>query len=593
MYMFRIRHNTTSGFTLIETVVAIGLFLILIYGIYLSYANILESLTHAQLRVDATSLIEDELEVVRNMPYQDVGIQGGYPSGKLQAQKNIVLGGVVFTLSTTVRSIDDPFDGLAGGAPNDTAPADYKLVEIETRCDFCPGFVPVVMTGQVSPRGGLETTTNNGSLFVNVFDAFGEPVSGATVHVVNTALNPTIDITDVTNLSGVLQLVDIPTSTSAYQVSVSKSGYSSEKTYALGDPQNQNPLTPHATIASQQVTSLSFAIDRVSALTLRTLTDMCVPVSSASFLHEGTKLIGEDPNVLKYSTSVITNAQGALTISNLEWDTYSLSDTTAAYDISGTRPLFPLGLNPATTTPVFITMAPTQASGLLVTVKDGGGNPLRDATVTLTRTGFSDTVITGRRTLTQTDWSGGGYSSQSGGIDDSVPGSLSLVFASSTYPTSTEFIISNTFNVGTSSGALFYDFSWNPSSQPPATGVDSLRFQVAANNDDATWDFLGPDGTSATFYTSSSASLYGGHANNRYFRYKAFFETDDPAVSPTLSDVSFAISSFCVPPGQAFFNNLSVATYTLTIQKPGYQTFTDSAVSVSGSWQEYIATLVP
>ena len=52
--------------------------------------------------------------------------------GVLEHTKNITRNGVVFNLVTTVRNIDDPYDGVVGGSPNDTAPADYKLVEISS-----------------------------------------------------------------------------------------------------------------------------------------------------------------------------------------------------------------------------------------------------------------------------------------------------------------------------------------------------------------------------------------------------------------------------------------------------------------------------
>lgn len=580
-----------TGFTLIETIVALGLFIIIVYGIYFSFANILQALTQGQLRAEATSLIEDEFEVVRNMPYQDIGIQGGFPPGKLLAQKTVNLGGVLYTLTTTVRNMDDPFDGLAGGVPNDTAPADHKLVEFAIRCDTCTYFVPFSVTGRIAPRG-LETTTNNGSLFVNAFNAFGKPVSGATVRVVNTALIPAIDITDATNNSGVLQLIDIPTSTSAYQITVSKPGYTSEKTYTQGDPQNPNPLTPHATIASQQVTSVSFAIDQVSTIVMHAFDEFCTGISGARFTQRGTKLIGKDPDVLKYSTTTIMDASGKATRANLEWDTYFFDNTTAGYDIAGTRPFLPFTLNPASSTSLFITMAPAQPTSLLVRVIDASGNALDGATATLTRTGFSSTLLTGRRAFFETDWGGGRYASQSGGLDDSA-GMIRLLQSGGAYPTSTKWFVSNTLDVGTSTAAVFATLAWNPTSQPVQAGANSLQFQLASNNDNTTWNFIGPDGSSGTFYTSSSMPISSHHANKRYLRYQAFLYTQDETVTPGLSDISFEFSSQCVPPGQAFFSGIAADTYTLTVSKPGFQVFTSAALSVVSGWQEYVVTLVP
>jgi hypothetical protein len=66
----------------------------------------------------------------------------------------------------------------------------------------------------------------------------------------------------------------------------------------------------------------------------------------------------------------------------------------------------------------------------------------------------------------------------------------------------------------------------------------SLRFQVAgSNNFGGPFNFIGPDGTAATFYTSSPASITQFNGN-RYLKYKAFFTTTNSTVTPTLNEVT-------------------------------------------------------
>ena len=66
----------------------------------------------------------------------------------------------------------------------------------------------------------------------------------------------------------------------------------------------------------------------------------------------------------------------------------------------------------------------------------------------------------------------------------------------------------------------------------------SLRFQVAgSNNANGPFNFVGPDGTAATFFTTSGVSL-SQFNGLRYLRYKAFLATTDNTVTPTLSDVT-------------------------------------------------------
>lgn len=566
-----------TGFTLIELLIGAAIFAIFVVSIYSAYSNVLDITNKIRLNAAGINLIRNEIEMIRNLPYEDVGIQGAYPIGKLLAEKPVFFNNIAFVLKTTVRNVDDPFDGTIGGTPNDTAPADYKLVELEINSPEHPGFSPVKLTTTIAPRH-LETTTNNGALFINVFDAFGQPVSGANVSVINNTLSPPIQINDTTNINGILQLVDIPTSTLAYKIKVSKNGYSSDQTYPLGAPENPNPLKPHATVSQQQVTAISFAIDRVSNIYLKTVNQMCQAIPNISFSQNGTKLIGQAPDVLKYSASSATNLNGEKTISNLEWDTYNFFNLDENYDLSGSQPLWPLILNPNSNIGMIWTMELKNPLALLVTVQDTNNQPVANVSVRLTKTGFDKVLYTGRRFFSQTDWSNGQYSAQSGGIEDNNPtGEVKLMLTEGKYPTSTEaWLISSTFDLGTSS-TTFYNLSWQPENQPTETGPESFKLQIAANNDNSTWDFIGPDGTS--------------YNNNRYLRYKVFLKTQNENFTPKLEEIKFEFSSSCIPSGQVFFNGLVNGTYALSVQKSGYQT-ASATVSISENWQEYKVTLI-
>ncbi len=581
-----------GGLTLIETLIGSALFGIIATAIYFSFANILDITTNTKLIESATGAIQSRIEVIRNMPYQDIGIDGGWPAGKLPVATTTVYDGTPFQLSFTVRNIDDPFDGTLGGTPNDTAPADYKLIEIVAGCPLCKHFIPVILTARVAPKG-LENASTNGTLFVNVFDADGSPVSGANVMVTNGSTTPTIFINDTTNMNGVLQLVDIPTSTSNYQIFVSKTGFSSDKTYPPGTVANPTPIRPHATVAQAQVTQVSFAIDALSAMLIQSADEFCAPVSNVAFTEVGTKLIGTSPDVLKYSTSSTTGGGGIVT-RNLEWDTYTFTPSNAVYDLAGyTSPLV-LALDPAQSYTTHWTVVPKSSSALLISVSDASSSlPLGSATTTLTKTGFSSSATTGRRTVIQNTWSGSGnsgFDSLSTGVDTSGGELKLLVNASGTYTTGIEeWLISNTFDFGTSTTSFFM-IETNPQNQPTSTGADSLRFQVAANNDGATWNFVGPDGTSGTYFSSDDSLAYFN--GRRYMRYKVFLKTADETVAPSLDSVTITFGSNCFPGSQAFFSGLSSGSYTLTIERSGYQT-TSTLISIGSGWQEQKIFLSP
>ena len=581
------------GFTLIETLLAIGIFTIISLGIYFSYSNILDVIVSSQANLVALSAIDNELEVIRNMKYQDVGIQGGSPAGKLVAEKIIQQSGIPFTLKTYVRNIDDPFDGTIGGTPNDLASADYKLIELELSCPACPRFSTRTVTTRVAPLN-LEGLTKNGALFVNVFDASGQPISGANVNIINNSVNPAININDITGVNGMLQLVDIATSSAKYEVTVTKPGYSTDKTYQPGVPGNPNPTKPHATVANQQVTQISFAIDRTSVLNLATNDQMCVPVASVDYIQTGSKLIGTDPDVFKYLATHVTDANGYKTIDNLEWDTYAFQNIDPAFDISGMSPLSPLTIDPFTSKVITWVMEPKNPSALLVTVQDQNGQFINDASVQLTKTGFDQTKMSGRRTVTHTDWTGSlNTTSKTPNLEtDNPAGSITVKFIGGKYATSSEEFVSSTIDFGTSN-TLFYNLSWTPVSQPPQTGADSLKIQIAANNDNLNWNFVGPDGTLGTYYTTSNIPIHASHNGKRYMRYKLYVQTINDQFTPRLDDITIEFHSSCGLDGQAYFSGLVNGTYTLTIQKTGFQTITDTNVAISGGWKIYKATLLP
>lgn len=80
--------------------------------------------------------------------------------------------------------------------------------------------------------------------------------------------------------------------------------------------------------------------------------------------------------------------------------------------------------------------------------------------------------------------------------------------------------------------------SWNGTT--PAN--TSLQFQVAASNSaSGPFSFVGPDGTSGTFFTTeASLSQFNG---KRYLKYKAIFVTTNNTVTSTLNDVTVCYDS--------------------------------------------------
>ena len=81
--------------------------------------------------------------------------------------------------------------------------------------------------------------------------------------------------------------------------------------------------------------------------------------------------------------------------------------------------------------------------------------------------------------------------------------------------------------------ADFGTISWD--NQSP--GSTELKFQIATNNNNSTWNFVGPDGSSATYYETSGANVWSGHDGKRYIKYKAYLGTTNSSQTPALKEV--------------------------------------------------------
>lgn len=589
------------GVSLIEAVIATAIFAMLAIATYEAFGMAMRVVQTTRTVIAMTALGNEQIEIIRNIPFEDVGIEFGVPLGVIPHTQNITRGGTEYEVTTTIRNIDDPFDGQIGSTTNnDLSPADYKLVEVEIDCPGCSTTLgPSSFTTLVAPQG-LETSSTNGALFVEVLNASGLPVPGASIHIENNAESPPIVIDDVTSTEGLLQIVDTVPGVDAYAITASKAGYSTAQTYTPGAPTNPNPKKEHATVQLQTLTEITLFIDEESSMDFESIDSSCSGIGGVDFALSGGQLIGTSPDVYHHDSPHTTNGSGNLSLTGLEWGTYTLTFTDAAYDLAGTIPLFPLSLTPGSSENVQLVVTPSNPESLVVTVRDAATDlPLSNAEVVIESATYQATSTTGVGFVGQTDWSGPSGQTDFGdttaylsatNIETADPvGDIKLTHSAGVYDVSGT-LTSSTFDTGGAS--MFERIEWLPLSQPVDTGVDSVRFQVASNNDNATWDFVGPDGTSGTYYTVSDQNLHPSHDGDRYMRIQAFLSTTDTAFTPTVSEVSVTYTSGCVPPGQVYFGGLTADTYDVTVTRGGYSPQTQ-VITVNPGWQEYLFGLSP
>ncbi|HJQ31083.1 MAG TPA: Ig-like domain repeat protein [Pyrinomonadaceae bacterium] len=123
--------------------------------------------------------------------------------------------------------------------------------------------------------------------------------------------------------------------------------------------------------------------------------------------------------------------------------------------------------------------------------------------------------------------------------------------------------------------------SWNATT--PAN--TSVKFQAAASNSAlGPFNFVGPDGTPATYFTTSGASL-SQFNGKRYLKYKAYLGTSYGTATPTLGAVSacFADAAPSIAAGAAISRQRGSASVNSQIATAGDTFFAAGTLSVTAT----------
>ncbi len=589
------KQKKISGYTIIELIVSVAVFVILTSAFLAAYSALAKSVKLARAKTILSSMASQYMEIVRNLPFSQVGTIHGVPSGSLPDETSpivVTMAPITYKIYYEVTWTDDPADKTA--LTGDTYPTDYKQVKMKV-LNTTTGQI-TAFTTSVVPQG-LETPGNTGVLQVQVFNSTGQPLSNVDVSI--TGVSNGIALNVKTDSSGQWVQVGLPPGTNAYHLVATKSGYSTDQTYPL-TAQNPNPVNPDPTIQAGKVTKVPLQIDLLSNLTIKTLDSLCQPINGIGVQTIGAKTIGIHPTIYKFNQTNISGsgsfAPGQIAYNNIEWDTYTPSLTTTtlqSYNIRGTSPIQKIDVLPGTSQTFSIILTAATNNSFLVIVKDATTKaPLEGATVELQKGGSQpqDYIgYTGGSVWVQNDWTGGsGFASWSSSTPDTYwaaspniyinngSNDIQLLKTGGHYQiNATSTLESSSYDTGTSA-SNFTTITWSPISQDAST---TLAVQIAANNDNTTWNYVGPDGTDKTYYTVSGTNISSSLDNNRYLRYKVFLQTTDDKKSPALSSINFNYVSGCYTPGQYLFDDVTPSggtAYTLTVTLPGYQTFIDT-----------------
>lgn len=384
---------------MIEILIALAVLSILGLTVFRLSAISSQLVSYTRARIAARHLALEKIELIRNIAYEDVGTLGGIPPGPIAQSETAKLNGLSYSVRTSIIYVDDPFDSLA---PSDTNPTDYKRARVEVSWAGIASSSrnPIVLITDISAKHEVEV--EGGVLKVLVFDSNGNPLPQATVRITSSGLTPPVDITQTTDDEGGVSLPGAPECVACYRITASKSGYSSERTYSLTEI--ANPLKADQGVFATSITQISFAIDKVSTLTVSSLNGPgagYTPAPGVSFKLRGSKILGTDAfaqMIYKVDQSYTTDSSGNLTIPDVEWDVYQVfMPTVTSWDIAGSFPLIPINVLPNSNFDFDFVVSPHTTNSLLSIVKDPAQNLIGTAYVRIfDAAGFDQTQAVGQ-----------------------------------------------------------------------------------------------------------------------------------------------------------------------------------------------------
>lgn len=394
-----------SGQAIFGLIVATAIFTILAGAVFSLVILAYESISLSRARITARHLAQEKIEFIRNLPFDDVGTSGGIPSGPLPQTESILRNGLPYVVRIGIVYVDDPFDQLA---PDDLLPSDYKRVRVDVSWGGLGASesLPITFISDIAPKG-IETAAGGGTLSILVFDANAQPVPQASVHIVANEPVPPIDLTLETAVNGRIILPAAPPCNSCYEISVSKDGFSSERTYSTTEV--ANPNKPHTTILESGLTEISFAIDRLSTLHVASYgaREAGFPTApNQTFTLRGEKFLGTDVAdlpVYKFEEEFTTGGGGIISIEELEWDNYVFSiSESSGVDISGTNPLTPIILLPNQVQNFSFALFPHSDNSLLTIFKSDIETPVASVSAQITLDTYTASGSSGLET--DPDW---------------------------------------------------------------------------------------------------------------------------------------------------------------------------------------------
>lgn len=330
--------SNVGGYTLVELMVTIVILAIIGLGVSNLFTSLLHSAIVAQRQAVASTLATNQMEYLKSLPYDNLAVAGGsiVSNNTIPASFTKKVNGVTYTVKTSIGFVDDAYDGCGSyptlalkqlycrnypplsSAPNpDTNPADYKDINVSVTDNTVLQLA--ALDSNVAALVA-ETASNTGALFVYVVDVSGNPITGATVNVVNNSVSPAVNVSDLTDENGIVILYSLPPSTTGYSYTITASyaGYSSLKTIVPSGSLQPTYSSQNLIAQSSSYVTLTLKPQGSNSLVIETTNTSGTPLANAKIYVKG--------GYKKYTLTTDTSYY---------YDSVSPSDTRPTTDING------------------------------------------------------------------------------------------------------------------------------------------------------------------------------------------------------------------------------------------------------------------
>lgn len=370
-----------SGFTLIETLFAMVIFA----GLAAAMAGLLTSAISSnklsRQRTIADQAAMEQIEYIRRLPYQDVGIVLGNPPGVVTSPTSVNVTGLKATITTQIRWIDDP-------TPTSyETTANYKRVTVTATRDVdgkvLAREVTYVAPSSRTPFGGINLATIQ-PLVIDY--ALNVPMENVAINLATGPSAPRNDVTDATGKVSFPKLTPNPTPTcpsDCYDLTATLFGY-----VQLDAPMRVN-------VAAGQTATPTIQIYRPATINVLLEDTFGSPYTGTVSLRMTTARTGAS------ETFTVSGGSATVTAVNGEQIVPSVQYTAEAWTTGGV----PLCATPVTKyvpddyptimTSTFTLVLGACPSGTVLVTVTWGASPAPAATVTLSGGPYALAPVTG------------------------------------------------------------------------------------------------------------------------------------------------------------------------------------------------------